>query len=50
MAEMTDDGEDVRLWVILIWPFLVPAELVVCVGTAIAVVIYGVKGANRTLS
>lgn len=43
LAEMTDDGEDVRLWVILIWPFLVPAELAVCVGTAIAVVIYGVS-------
>lgn len=41
-AEMTGDGKDVRLWAILAWPFLLPAELTVCVGMAITVIVVAV--------
>lgn len=37
-AEMTDDGEDVRLWAILAWPLLLPAEMAVCAVTPVVAV------------
>ncbi len=40
-AEMTDDGDDVRLWAILVWPLLVPAEIAVCLGAAVGAVLAG---------
>lgn len=42
-AEMTDGGEDVRLWAIVVWPFLLPAELVICAGTAVAAAVCAVS-------
>jgi len=38
-AQMTHDGEDVRLWVVLAWLFLLPTEMFLCAVVPLVVII-----------
>lgn len=33
---ITDDGRDVPLWAILVWPAIIMSEVVLCIGTLVA--------------